>query len=294
MHLIYLDESGNSGLNLNDPQQPIFTLCAMVVDEAKWQRLETDLKAVLDKRLPKWNAIDDFEVHAVDLRRGAGAFAGVIIADRIAFRDEWMQVGVRHGVRLVHRSVTKKAYHAWLVKEFGSGVVINPHVAAFALVSRCVDNYLQTLSGPPLGIFISDENKETVVDVEKSVKLLRGVQGALRLGRIVEKGFFIDSRKSFPLQLCDLFTLSLKKQAEHIRLQVPLKPVDVSGIQIALNRSFGPTTKMTEMFCNGLSRRQQRKKEAARGLTQGRLTPAHNWSLHGYYRFLDGMATAIS
>jgi len=28
MHLIYLDESGNSGTNLTDPQQPIFVLGA--------------------------------------------------------------------------------------------------------------------------------------------------------------------------------------------------------------------------------------------------------------------------
>jgi hypothetical protein len=40
MYLIYLDESGNSGNNLNDAQQPIFVLCAMIVPVDQWLRLE--------------------------------------------------------------------------------------------------------------------------------------------------------------------------------------------------------------------------------------------------------------
>ena len=54
------------------------------------------------------------------------------------------------------------------------------------------------LPGKPLGMFISDENKEIVRDVEKSIKVLRGMEGTLRLSQIVEKGFFIDSAKSRP------------------------------------------------------------------------------------------------
>lgn len=48
MHLVYIDESGNSGSNLNDPQQPIFVLCAMIVSEDRWQSLEASLQKVLD------------------------------------------------------------------------------------------------------------------------------------------------------------------------------------------------------------------------------------------------------
>lgn len=40
MHLIYLDESGNSGNNLSDPQQPIFVLGALIVPEQKWKAIE--------------------------------------------------------------------------------------------------------------------------------------------------------------------------------------------------------------------------------------------------------------
>jgi hypothetical protein len=234
MHLVYMDESGNSGLNLADPQQPVFVLCAMIVDEQNWQPLEYDLQCVLDARIPSWKTVDGFEVHAADLRCGSGFFAGIPVSDRIAFRDEWMNVASKHGVRLIYRSVFKKGYAGWLVNTFGHGVVINPHITAFALLSLCVDGYLHSLKGKPRGMFISDENKQVMADVEKSIKVLRSEVGPMRLGQIIEKGFFIDSSKSHPLQLCDLFALSLRKHVERVRQCGPSKTIDDSGIKLAL------------------------------------------------------------
>lgn len=233
MHLVYLDESGNSGLNLTDPQQPIFALCAMIINEKDWQPLEQDLKSILDAQFPVWKTVDGFEVHAADLRRGTGYFDGVSVADRVAFRDDWMNAGARHGVRLIYRSVYKKAYAQWLTKTFGSGIVVNPHITAFALLAPCVNNYLQSLDGSPRGMFISDENKQVMADVEKSIRVLRGEVGLMRLNQIIEKGFFIDSSKSHPLQLCDLFALSLRKKEERRRGCGAAKAIDDSGITIA-------------------------------------------------------------
>ncbi len=225
MHLIYLDESGNTGNNLNDPEQPIFLLSAMVLVEDKWQSLEAALERILDERLPHWRTTPNFEVHGTELRSGKGPFAGMSVDDRIAFRDAWMQTGIDHDVCLMHRAVEKRKYAKWLNDTFGSSVFLNPHVAAFALLSRCIDNYLQQQSEDALAILISDENKEVVDDIEKAIRELRVFEGALKLSRIIEKGFFIDSRLSLPLQLCDLYTLSLRKRTEREH-GYPAKSID--------------------------------------------------------------------
>lgn len=83
MHLVYIDESGNSGVNLNDPQQPLFLLCAMIVDEQRWDPLDQDLQSVLAARVPRWQSMDGFEVHAADLRCGTGFFKGMSVSDRM-------------------------------------------------------------------------------------------------------------------------------------------------------------------------------------------------------------------
>ena len=127
--------------------------------------------------------------------------------------------------------IAKKRFHAWITSTFGTGVRINPYVAAFPLIARVIDEYLASLPGSALGMFISDENKEIVRDVEKSIKVLRGMDGSLRLSRIVEKGFFIDSAKSRILQLCDLCVFSARKREERM-YGMTGKSVDDNGIAL--------------------------------------------------------------
>jgi len=73
MNLVYIDESGNTGLNLKDTQQPVFLLAAMVLPESKWFSLERSFlnisKEYFGDPLP-----DPFEIHAKDLKNGRGVF----------------------------------------------------------------------------------------------------------------------------------------------------------------------------------------------------------------------------
>lgn len=112
---------------------------------------------------------------------------------------------------------------------FGVGVAVNPHVAAFPLVASVVNEYL--VKQRALGIFISDENKEIARDVEKSIRQLRLASGPLKLSRVIEKGFFIDSTKSRILQLCDLCVLHARKK-EEMKSGAAAKPFDTEGIQL--------------------------------------------------------------
>ncbi len=230
MHLIYLDESGNTGLNLNDHQQPVFVLCALIVPEDNWQPLERELITTLNAHIP--NRPDGFELHAHDLRNGSGYFKGIGIVARIALWESWLNLVRKHECCVIYRAIEKKRFQRWLHHNFGTtGVLINPHVAAFPLVAQVVNDYLRTLPGSPRGMFISDENKEIISDVEKTIRVLRGVEGALRLTQIVEKGFFIDSKASYPLQLCDLCALTLRKK-EEVKNGRPSKAIDKSTAAI--------------------------------------------------------------
>lgn len=228
MHLVYFDESGNSGLNLNDPEQPLFVLCALIVPEAQWLSVERTLEKTIEEHFPRPRA-ENFEIHGSELRRGRGAFAHCTVAKRLDFRNALLRIVIQHSLKIVFRRIVKRQYAAWLKKHFGSGVGINPHLAAFPLVARVVDEYLKNLPGSPLGMFVFDENKEVVADVEDSIRLLRGIEGSLKLGQIIEKGFFIDSRKSLVLQLCDICTFTIRKHEEAKERNQPGHPLDVEG-----------------------------------------------------------------
>lgn len=228
MHLIYLDESGNSGNNLSDPQQPIFVLGALVVPENCWLALESDVEQILAPF--RALTIKEFEIHAHELARGEGCFKGVGLEVRLKLRDDLLDLAAKHKLRFVYRSIVKKRYARWLEQSYGGGVYINPHLAAFPLVAQIINRLLRAEGEGVLGILIFDDNREVYLDVEKSVKLLRADPGILRLDRIIEKGFFIDSRKSLILQLADLCTYQARKNEER-KLGLRARSIDDGGIE---------------------------------------------------------------
>lgn len=228
MHLVYFDESGNSGNNLDDPQQPVLVVGALIVPETCWQSLESDLEAAVMEHLPTI-ASAQHEIHGSDLRNGDRLLRGISVSQRLALRDAWLNLAHRHGLKFVYRSIEKKRYKVWQLDTFGAGVAINPQIAAFALVALVVNEYLAGQEA--LGILIVDENKEVGRDVEKSIRQLRLSDGPLRLSRIVEKGFFIDSTKSRVLQLCDLCSLHARKMEEE-KVGGVKKAIDAEGINL--------------------------------------------------------------
>lgn len=230
MYLIYFDESGNSGTNLADPQQPVFVLGALIVPETTWQAVEADLEKSLDRHLPPPRPVR-FEVHAGDLRQGTGDFKGVPISTRLSIRDEWLQLAAKHELRFIYRAITKSRYERWMKSAFGHNISVNPHLAAFPLVAQVANNYLRSLSPTALGIIISDDNREVVDDIERFLKLLRAASGSLRLDRIIEKGFFIDSKKSLLIQLADLCALHARKDEER-KIGLAPKRIDDVGIEL--------------------------------------------------------------
>ncbi|MHC4636916.1 MAG: DUF3800 domain-containing protein [Planctomycetota bacterium] len=74
MYLVYIDESGNTGLNLKDSQQPVFILAAMILYESKWFSLEKQFLEISKKyfgaTLPS-----PYELHAMNLKNGRKAFS---------------------------------------------------------------------------------------------------------------------------------------------------------------------------------------------------------------------------
>jgi hypothetical protein len=229
MYLIYLDESGNSGKNLADTQQPVFVLGALIVPEEKWLAVEAELEQLVS---PIRSIVGEkFEIHAHELARGEGSFKHMSLTDRLTLRDALLHSARKHGLRFVYRSIVKKRYAQWLSKVYGGNVFINPHLAAFPLVGQILNNFLREQGKLSLGILIFDENREVYMDIERTVRLLRADPGNLRLNRIIEKGFFVDSRKSLLIQLSDVCTYHARKLEER---KLGLKPriIDDSGLEL--------------------------------------------------------------
>jgi hypothetical protein len=266
MTLVYLDESGNTGTNLQDTQQPIFVLAALLVPETSWQGLENELSDAIQRIFPGKLPID-FEVHAADLinPKDQCFFRKFPVAKRLELYQAWMQIAAKAGLKVIYRAIAKRRFLQWLTDTFGSGVLINPHVAAFALLTQVVNDYLKAQLGNPLGILISDENKEVMKDIEKSIRLLRVNTSDLRLSQIIEKGFFIESHQSLLLQLCDLAAYTLRRK-EEARIGLTVKTLNqlvIPLVEPLIHRGKEPMTDILGWL------EELYKKGAARGIASG-------------------------
>jgi hypothetical protein len=84
MHFFYIDESGDTGQDLLNVDQPILVLGGVSVKDTGWTRTQSELTALIDEY---FHGIvpANFELHAVELLspEGEGHFAGHPMGDRL-------------------------------------------------------------------------------------------------------------------------------------------------------------------------------------------------------------------
>lgn len=214
MNLIYIDESGNTGLNFKDKQQPIFLLSAIVIHDSKWFNLESDFNKILNCHWP--NHKGNIEIHASDIVSRKNAFKDFNFAETIEIRDKFLNMFLVHNIPLIYLSIHKGKYEVFCENEYGPGIKIDPYIMALPYVCIAVDQILKEKNKDELGMFIFDDQKEYFVKAEQSIKTLRlDPNSILKTTNIIEKGFFVDSKKSFAIQLADVAAFYARKFEEN-------------------------------------------------------------------------------
>ena len=86
---------------------------------------------------------------------------------------------------------------------------------ALPFVCMEVNHYLKQKGSDELGMLIFDEQKESLNEAERSLKTLRlDSNSILKTTNLIEKGFFVDSSKSFAIHLVDLVAYYIRKYEE--------------------------------------------------------------------------------
>ena len=113
MNLVYIDESGNTGINLKDPQQPVFLLAAMILPESKWFTLErlflNIAREYFGDPLPS-----KFEVQAKDLKGRRGIFENINFEQQLSFRDNMLQLLIDNEIAVIYRRIIKSKFEVIL------------------------------------------------------------------------------------------------------------------------------------------------------------------------------------
>jgi len=230
MHFFYLDESGDTGANLQDDQQPIFVLAGLSVADKKWNNTKTRLDEIIseyfDGEIP-----DNFEIHSSELLspNGEGPFAGHDINDRLQLVRDLLGLIDELG-HYIHYFATEKASFANETCQYQT--VFNskhPYLLSFDYMITYMNWHVKkNLGQSARGMIVMDEKEEHHDSVEKIIHNRRfQVPNNQKVKWIVEFSYPVDSRKNPMIQLSDLVSLCIRRFLEIEKGYKPSVPESV-------------------------------------------------------------------
>ncbi|WP_169975831.1 DUF3800 domain-containing protein [Campylobacter sp. RM16191] len=211
MKLFYLDDSGSSGLNLEDPLQPLFVLGGIVIDHTKWEEATGKIQ-----ELKKEYKIDDLEMHAMDIANSKGAFKGWDFDKKQEFLTKCLKLIPSLSMDIIFFKVRKSNYKKYFESKFSKAhqqmVKIPPYIVAYSFILQIAEKFLNDANDN--GVLIIDE-QDTHIIANDTLKTLRAIdEPEIKVNRLIEKSFFINSKDSNLLQLADIVAYYIKRYYE--------------------------------------------------------------------------------
>lgn len=203
MWFAYMDETGNTGRNLKDPNQPIHLVLTMAVEESKVRALHEHIRETAREHCPDNCKKDDFEFHGKELFAAEGYFSGMSPKERIEIYDAVLRGIEIANAEIVIRGVNKPDLHRRYANPF------HPHDIALMFTIESVERLARDRECRVL--LIADEAKE----IEDAA--LRDLANYQELGtswgwkteqieRIVDTIHFVPSHRNPAIQLADCAT----------------------------------------------------------------------------------------
>jgi hypothetical protein len=217
MHFFYLDETGDTGTNLQDAQQPIFVLGGITVNDKGWRKTTDAMQKIIfdffDGEVPS-----GFELHANELNACQGPFAGRTQDECNALVLKLLDLIIRlkHRTHLI--GIDKKLLLE-NVKGGEHGIIDckAPYLLGFNYLVSYLERFMRDACGRTArGLIIIDQKDQYLEDLDKLTHYRRfDVVKARQVKRIVEFSHSIDSLRHPLVQLSDLMIYTTRKFLEY-------------------------------------------------------------------------------
>lgn len=217
MHFFYMDESGDTGANLTDKDQPIFVLGGISLRDEGWNKTHAEW----EKRIISYfggNVPTGFEMHSCDLLspEGEGFFEGHAIERRLDLANQAIDLILerKHDVHLIAFNKARMAEN-----ECGSDLNFDPkipYLLGFDYLITYINEVVKSNLGQSArGMIILDEKEEHMPKVEEVFYHRRFEDiKSHRVKWIVEFASAVDSVKNPMIQLSDLVILCARRFLE--------------------------------------------------------------------------------
>lgn len=223
MYLTYLDESGNTGTKLDDPEQPFHYMAAVLVPEEHVNALAFDLDRLIVERGQPLHT----ELHGAPLFRGSDDWEGVVPEQRVSLYRQSLELLSTHSCVVAHACIDKVG----LLKRKGPNVTPDwsPHILAFQFLVEKINSFVRSQQEPGLQrtLLIADETDEHNTFQFELIRDMQrdggGVGVGPKLTNIVDTVHFVDSTRNRGIQLCDLVAYALNRTRRAKKKEAPTR-----------------------------------------------------------------------
>ena len=217
MHFFYIDESGDTGRDLLNAEQPIMVLGGVSLSDEKWNTTQVEFQRVITTYF-NGNVPDDFELHSTELLspNGNGPFAGHTMAQRTQLAKDLLNILVSQSHKAHYIAFDKKSLNNIAC---GATLCFNPsrpYELGFDYLITYINWYVKRrLGSTARGFIILDEKRDQYDNIERILYNRRfDTVQAHRVKWIVEFGYPVDSKKNPMIQLSDLIIYCTRKFLE--------------------------------------------------------------------------------
>lgn len=227
MYLFYIDESGNTGRNLDSFEQPVHWLIALGVESTRLLSVERDLRDLARRYCPSEARNPDFEFHGSAIFHGKQPFDHLTPQQRVDLYDQLLSVVPRHDLKLFVRGIHKKRHRDRAVRQHYSAD--HPHRLGFMFLVERIDLWLEEIQPdgagdlPLYGLLVADEQRSVERDIIESLPHWRefGTDFGYRVRKIkylVDTLHTVPSHDSWLIQLADCLAYLTNRQRKVHRL----------------------------------------------------------------------------
>ena len=199
MYLMYLDESGSTGLDLDNKSQPFFVLAGISITDDKWHEVNDFFEQEKIKIYPEFA---NLEIHTNELFNSnpKSPFYKNPWKDNLNIVEKLGDLISSLDIKLSYTLVHKKDYK----KHFGNNIIVDPYLYSFAVIYKNFDGYLQKNNS--YGIIFCDELKNMETSLEILYPKLKSENK-----NIIEKTFYLNSKKNNFIQIADICSFYINK-----------------------------------------------------------------------------------
>ena len=203
MYLLYADESGNTGTDYLNKQQPYFVLAGIKVKDSDWHKVNNKFQKEKLKICPEF---ENYEIHASELFNAPkkSIFNKYSWQENLKILEKIVDLTIDLELSLFYIVLDKKVLKKNISSILSSNIQINPYLFGFSGIYSTFNRFL--LNNNDYGIIFCDEMNNISNDLELLYpKLIK------ENSNIIEKSFYVDSKRSNFIQIADICALYINK-----------------------------------------------------------------------------------